>query len=688
MKNIEQIFEEYREHIKSRRSNANAIRLIRYFVEYFKNSSTGEMRVSLVRQYKEYLLEIRGDDGLYFSPSWIAGNMKTVRLFLNRSLKKGYIETNPFKDIREKPLLLECRRHYESRRQRLYEERNNKTDEEALKAFYEHSLKYYSRYYTEHLGRDFKKLREFMQEKGKRLDELTGSDFGELFRRWFSEERCAYVRQNALSTTQAVSRIKAFMRFRYEEGYTIRFVLKEWNKARVFEFVKKDAGKEKIRCRIYSVKEIMQRYLKFLSSYHSSYLDTEHYYNTVKRFIKFLKAQGKNLYTADKKTMEKYKEYLFNCEFEPGKYYTAKYQAERIRMIKRFYDWFTGERYRTEHPLKEYRPGDYLKELTRRMKAGKPEVKIIREVPPCFEKIYNFSIEHEKRLNFCKHALREHKKGFRALLNYLETQKIDNINEVDEQSIEKYFVHIEGLKNREGKPLSLNSKIRLMIETKRFFHYMARYKFIAFDPAYSMEVPKSRQGLPTPGMNHGEIKEIIKINEIKSGKDVRDRAIVETLYSTGVRANELRHIKPEEVDFDAGLVRINAPKGGIEYQRVIPIGKRACEWIKRYIAESRIGGLSEYLFLSQNGRQLSRGCILSIVKTWKLKAGIRRRIVTHSFRVSCATEMLKNKADIKYVQMQLGHRRITSTEKYLRLVPKDLKAVHSKCHPMERRGNS
>ena len=168
---------------------------------------------------------------------------------------------------------------------------------------------------------------------------------------------------------------------------------------------------------------------------------------------------------------------------------------------------------------------------------------------------------------------------------------------------------------------------------------------------------------------------------------IRDKAILETLYSTGIRASELAFLKIEDIDFAQGLIRINNAKGGRPFQRIIPIGKIALTYINIYITQARsyfLNGEPEILFLSKTGKRLDQNDLRNTIKSYCFKARLTKNITTHSFRVTCATEMLKNKADIRFIQQQLGHKKITSTQKYARVVPIDLKKVHSQTHPREK----
>ena len=187
-------------------------------------------------------------------------------------------------------------------------------------------------------------------------------------------------------------------------------------------------------------------------------------------------------------------------------------------------------------------------------------------------------------------------------------------------------------------------------------------------------------------------KEVIKILEQPSLSNdpltLRDRAIMEVLFSTGIRNNELCFLNIEDLNYHHEMVRINTPKGGAGFQRVIPIGSIALEVVSKYLKEGRpkiASGDPKALFLSYSGNRLQTEGVLNIVKKYAHECGFRKNITTHSFRVTCATEMLRNRADIRYVQEQLGHKNITSTQIYTRLAPMDLKAIHKKCHPREKK---
>ncbi len=165
---------------------------------------------------------------------------------------------------------------------------------------------------------------------------------------------------------------------------------------------------------------------------------------------------------------------------------------------------------------------------------------------------------------------------------------------------------------------------------------------------------------------------------------LRDKAILEMLYSTGLRSNELRSLDIEDIDYEQEMVHVRSPKGGPKYHRVVPIGKTALQYLNLYFKEERPGidfEDSQALFLSFWGKRLRNDGVLDIVKKYVFQCGLRKRITTHSLRVTCATDMLRKGADIRYVQEHLGHERLASTQIYTRVSVKDLKRVHQKYHP-------
>lgn len=166
----------------------------------------------------------------------------------------------------------------------------------------------------------------------------------------------------------------------------------------------------------------------------------------------------------------------------------------------------------------------------------------------------------------------------------------------------------------------------------------------------------------------------------------RDRAILEVLYATGLRRNELRHLKPADIDREQGLLRVNDGKGGAD--RVVPLGAIAARCLETYANAIRPellrGAACEWLFVSYTGRQIDPNTLNAIVRKYAKAAKVRKPVTCHTWRHSCATHLVQNNANVRHVQEMLGHRSLATTERYLRLTIADLKAAHERCHPRER----
>jgi integrase/recombinase XerD len=227
---------------------------------------------------------------------------------------------------------------------------------------------------------------------------------------------------------------------------------------------------------------------------------------------------------------------------------------------------------------------------------------------------------------------------------------------------------------------------------KALFEYLRLSLRVQHDPTHVIELPKVGKGIPHVLMSRHEVEKLLALPDVATPMGVRDRAIMEVFYSSGLRLNELCHLKEEDLLFQEGMVRVMVPKGGPSKQRVVAIGRTACEWVRRYLDEARpvIVGKNkpEYLFINSEGGSLQKQNLVNVMRNYRLKAGFKKQITTHSFRVTCATEMLRNRADIRYVQAQLGHESLKSTQIYARVLPTDLKKVHQRTHPRERRRSS
>lgn len=262
------------------------------------------------------------------------------------------------------------------------------------------------------------------------------------------------------------------------------------------------------------------------------------------------------------------------------------------------------------------------------------------------------------------------------LMNYLDQHHILNSPKtIDSETLHNFIYD-------SAKYLSARSQARLISGLKSFFSYLVFEDYRADDPTALIETPKLGRKLPNI-LTLEEIDALISSIDLSTPEGERNRCMIETLYSCGLRATELISLKISELYFKEGFIRV---LGKGKKQRFVPIAPSAIKYINIYLAEVRSHisikkGHEDILFLNRRGGQLTRAMLFTIIKNAAEKTGIAKTISPHTFRHSFATHLLQNGADLRAIQQMLGHQSITTTEIYMHLNQKDLANVISKHHP-------
>ena len=257
--------------------------------------------------------------------------------------------------------------------------------------------------------------------------------------------------------------------------------------------------------------------------------------------------------------------------------------------------------------------------------------------------------------------------------NYSTSLSIENINVSIIESFIKHLFKSES---------STYSQARIVSGLKSFFNYLLLEEKIDINPMELIDAPKLVRKLPET-LSIQEIENIINAVDLDSKEGMRNKAILETLYSCGLRVSELVNLKVQNLFLDIGFIKVLG-KGMKE--RLVPIGTKAAECISLYMKEYRINiniteGFEGYLFINRRGKNLTRNMIFIIVKDLVKKAGLNKNISPHTFRHSFATHLIEGGADLRAVQEMLGHESITTTEIYTHLNKNYLKEVVNKFHP-------
>lgn len=269
--------------------------------------------------------------------------------------------------------------------------------------------------------------------------------------------------------------------------------------------------------------------------------------------------------------------------------------------------------------------------------------------------------------------------AYREDLNYyidfIERKHIDALSKIGKNHITDFMFA------QKDKGISANSVARRLAAIRMFHRFLVRERIIKFDPSNLIDSPKLWKKIPDT-LSVNEVDLLIAQPNIRDTQGIRDKAVLEALYATGMRVSEAANLKKDNVNLDIGFLRCIG-KGNKE--RVIPLGKKAIAGINRYLVSSRPkllkGKESEFLFLNRFGRKISRISLWKIIKKYAKSAKINKPIKPHTLRHSFATHLLERGADLRSVQEMLGHSNISTTQIYTHINKDRLKTIHRMFHP-------
>ncbi|RPI27345.1 MAG: site-specific tyrosine recombinase XerD [Acidobacteria bacterium] len=293
----------------------------------------------------------------------------------------------------------------------------------------------------------------------------------------------------------------------------------------------------------------------------------------------------------------------------------------------------------------------------------------------------------------------EQERIFQSYLNYLQVERglsantleayrrdiLDFLCFVDEQGLELKDVrkselgtYLQNLYSR----LSARSVARKIVSLRSFYRYLLLDKHVSEDPTENLDSPRTWRSLPKY-LTAEEVDSLLQQPDLAKPLGLRDRAMLEVLYATGLRVSELIHLRSAEVNLEVGFLRTRG-KGNKE--RLVPVGDSALGYIRRYLAEARAQLLhrqksSPFLFVTRQGRPMSRQYFWMLIVKYGKQAGIGKTLTPHTIRHSFATHLLEHGADLRAVQLMLGHADISTTQIYTHVTRERLKQVYDKYHP-------
>ncbi|MCP4718519.1 MAG: tyrosine-type recombinase/integrase, partial [Desulfobacteraceae bacterium] len=283
-----------------------------------------------------------------------------------------------------------------------------------------------------------------------------------------------------------------------------------------------------------------------------------------------------------------------------------------------------------------------------------------------------------KTMGYAKSTIEGYRKRLDEFAVYLTDQKMADLKMITHKVILGYQEHIMAQDNAmETKAL----KIRAI---KRLFEHLEQTHKLLVNPTEGIVETCRKNRQPGSVLTQAQVKRLLQQPDLSSKASIRDKTIMEVLYSTAIRLNELICLEVYHADLKDKVLFIRKGKGG--KQRVVPLGKNACQYLREYLDKvrpwyARKNPRVRRIFLLNTGEPMTPASIRSLLFKYRKQAGINQSASPHTMRRSCATHLLQNGADIRYIQKLLGHKRLSTTQLYTKVMPVDVKQTHERTHP-------
>ncbi len=275
----------------------------------------------------------------------------------------------------------------------------------------------------------------------------------------------------------------------------------------------------------------------------------------------------------------------------------------------------------------------------------------------------------------------------KPFLAYLAEKGVVDLRRVTVDELLEYRQRVLEAKTFQGKPYRWGTVCLMIRSAKTLFDYLEETGQILLNPAVNMKEPPRPHRLPHVVLNREEVEEILRVPDTSTSTGMRDQAILEVFYSTGLRLGELIRLRVEDVDQEGGFLRVESGKGG--KSRVVPLGQEAMRFVKGYLLKGRPhlapkGRDEKALFVNKEGNPVSKQAVEIMVRMAGRRAGIGKPVSPHTLRHTFATLMVKNGAPVEAVSKMLGHVFLSTTQVYTHVAGVDVKKAHGEAHPRER----
>ena len=295
--------------------------------------------------------------------------------------------------------------------------------------------------------------------------------------------------------------------------------------------------------------------------------------------------------------------------------------------------------------------------------------------------------QHVQLLNYSPRTLQTQETYFNRLIEFLNEIKMEELQTITAQTLFDFQRWLFYRPTNKGVARSVAGQNRILSFIRSLFTFLHHENLISHNPALSLKLAREPEALPKNVLTPQEARKLVEAPDTSTLLGYRDRTLLELLYSTGIRKSELLNLKVDDVNLEEELLIVRQGKGGKD--RVVPLSAVACQFLETYLKAIRPellrGHQTKVLFVSMRfGYTLGEHSIGHLIKKYTQQAKVKKHVTAHLWRHSCATHLLKNNANLRHVQEMLGHKNLSTTERYLRLTITDLKEAHRKFHPREK----
>jgi integrase/recombinase XerD len=294
-------------------------------------------------------------------------------------------------------------------------------------------------------------------------------------------------------------------------------------------------------------------------------------------------------------------------------------------------------------------------------------------------------LEHLKVLNRSETGVKSRQNDLLPFLRWTEERELLYPDQITRTIIESYQRWLWRYRKKNGQPLGVSTQRKRVSSMQFLFSWLCKRRILEANPASEIELPRVEKRLPVEALSRSELETIIGLPDITDLLGIRDRAILELLYSTGIRRAEIARLAITDLKREKKLLAIIKGKGNKD--RVVPVGTRAMQWVEKYLEDVRpllvVNHDIHALFLSGYGDEINREVLGRKVAKYIKLGDSGHSGGCHLFRHTCATHMLEGGADIRYIQQLLGHSKLETTAIYTEVSIVQLQAVHNRCHPAE-----